>query len=785
MAHLLLVDDNEEALVLLQKGLEMAGHQVFTATNGQEALDTLAAQPVDCVVTDVLMPEMDGFQLCREVRRDPARGDLPFLFYSAAFHDDEACRLAESLGGVRFLPKPQRLADLLAAVEEILASRPEPPPAAADHCGFDARHRRLIGRTLEEKVRELELYRRIVDGAMDGIALLDGEGCYLSQNPAHRRLFGYADEELAGRSIALVVDEGVEEILDQCRSRGRFHGRVTGVAKDGRRLCLEVAAATLSSPDAGAAPCRVVFCRDVTAEEEAQRRIGTLSRAVEQSPVGVMITDASGTIGYANPRFAEISGYGAEELAGMEARRLLSAGTPEQVYDEMWRTILAGRVWRGELLSRRKDGSEYWAEVRIAPLRADGGRIVNFVGYLEDATERRQWQEERALLERQLLHAQKMEALGTMAGGIAHDFNNILTAILGYVELAELQLPPGSPVLNDLRQVGEAGRRAAALVRQILFFSRRLPGQLTRRKLDLNEVVQEVLAMLQRIIGEDVRIESRLDPAAWPVGGDPELLTQMLVNLVVNARDAMPHGGTVVIATANRVVDAAFCAHHLEARPGQYCCLSVEDTGTGMDEVTLSRIFEPFFTTKETGKGSGLGLSVVYGLVRDLGGWIDVASRPRQGSRFSVYLPRYAGAEQEGSAAGKEGGTVSALPAGRNEQILVVEDDPDIRRIVVAYLEGHGYRPLAAATAEEAMVLLEEREGELDLVFADVVLPGRSGLELARQVQEICPRCRILLTSGYTDIKARIDEIEELGLPYIDKPYRLPTLLAHIHDLLH
>ncbi|HHK60478.1 MAG TPA: response regulator, partial [Desulfobacterales bacterium] len=288
---------------------------------------------------------------------------------------------------------------------------------------------------------------------------------------------------------------------------------------------------------------------------------------------------------------------------------------------------------------------------------------------------------------------------------------------------------------------------------------------------------------LQRIIGEDVRIETRLDPEAWPVGGDPELLTQMLVNLVVNARDAMPEGGTVIIATANRVVDASFCAQHLEARPGQYCRLSVADTGAGMDEVTLSRIFEPFFTTKEAGQGSGLGLSVVYGLVRDLGGWIEVASRPRQGTTFYIYLPRYLAGE-EGCALEPRSDGISTLPAGRNEQILVVEDDPDIRRIVVAYLEGHGYRPLAAATAEEAMVLVEEHEGALDLVFADVVLPGRSGLELARQVREICPQCRILLTSGYTDLKSRIEEIKELGLPYIDKPYRLPTLLARIHDLL-
>jgi len=785
MADILLVDDNEEALVLLQKGLEMAGHRVATATNGREALEMLADRPVDCVISDILMPEMDGFQLCRAVRREPAGNRLPFVFYSGTFLADEDRQLAESLGNVHFLEKPQRLADLLDALERVLTERPPEGERPTDN-GFEARYSRVIGRKLEEKVRELELYRRIVENAMDGVALLDGDGCYLSQNPAHRRLFGYEDEELAGRTMALVVGEHLAEILDGCRSEGRFHGRMSGLAKDGRRLRLEVVAVALPSTRRSEEhPCRVVFCRDVTAQEEAQMRLRTLSMAVEQSPVGVMVTDPEGAIEYANGRFVEIVGYPLEELLGARPRILLSDKTPDSTYEELWRTILAGRIWRGEILSRRKDGCEYWADVRIAPLRDDGGRIVKFVGFLDDATERKRLQQERGLLERQLLHAQKMEALGTMAGGIAHDFNNILTAILGYLELAELRLPSDSPVLEDLRQVEAAGRRAASLVRQILFFSRRLPGQVVRRPLSLNEVVAEVLQMLGRIIGEDIRIETRLDPDLWLVGGDPELLTQMLVNLVVNARDAMPAGGTIVIATANRVVDAAFCSRHLEARPGQYCRISVEDTGVGMDEVTLSRIFEPFFTTKEVGKGSGLGLSVVYGLVRDFGGWIDVMSRPRQGTVFHVYLPRYVDgeettAEQEGAAVGDR-----VLPAGRGERILVVEDDPDIRRIVVAYLESHGYRPMAAATAEEAMVLVEEQEGDFDLVFADVVLPGRSGLDLARQVKEICPRCRVLLTSGYTDLKARIGEIERLGFPYIDKPYRLPALLTTIHELLH
>ncbi len=788
MAHILLVDDNEETLVVLQKGLEFAGHRMSTATNGREALEVLAHQSVECIVSDILMSEMDGFRLCRAVKEEPATRHLPFIFYTAAFLSDEDRELALSLGAVRFIPKPQRIADLLAEIEDALReSRLEddalPLCPANVPPSFNERYGRVISRKLEEKTRELELYRRIFEGALDAIAILDAAGCYIDQNPAHRQLFGYDDTELAGCTMSVIVGDFLADIEQQCQQQGMFRGRVAAKTKTGEDRTLGIALFTLPGKEESA-QCRVVFCRDVTDQQRAEEQLRTLSMAVKQSPVAVLITDAVGVIEYVNQGFTEITGYAPEEVIGKNPRCLQSGKTPRATYEELWNTILAGRPWRGEILNQRKDGTEYWADIRIAPLRDNDGRFVKFVAFQEDITEKKRLQEERAVLERQLLHSQKMEALGTMAGGVAHDFNNILTAILGYLELAEMRLPAQAPIRDDLRQVEAAGRRAAALVRQLLFFSRRMPGQFARMPVNCNEVIEELLKMLGRIIGEDIRIETRLDPDPWPVGGDPERLSQIIVNLAVNARDAMPEGGILTIVTANSTIDSEYCATHFDARPGQYLRLTVVDTGVGMDEVTLARIFEPFFTTKEIDKGTGLGLSVVYGLVRDMEGWIEVSSTPRRGTVFHIFLPRYTGKETVSMSETLDNGA-GAVPAGRRERILVVEDDPDIRRIVVTYLEEHGYRPLAAVTAEEAMVLIEEHKAAFDLLFADVVLPGRSGIDLALQVRELCPDCRILLTSGYTDLKARTHDIERLALPYIDKPYRLPVLLKIIYELLH
>lgn len=333
--------------------------------------------------------------------------------------------------------------------------------------------------------------------------------------------------------------------------------------------------------------------------------------------------------------------------------------------------------------------------------------------------------------------------------------------------------------MEDIKQVESAGLRAAGLVRQLLYFSRRQPGQQRRIPLNVNDLLNDLLQMIRRIIGEDIRMETRLDQDLWETGGDPERLSQIALNLAVNARDAMPDGGLLLFITRNRVIDTDYCQSRFEARPGQYVQLTVRDNGVGIDELTRNKIFEPFFTTKEVGKGTGLGLSVVYGLVRDLEGWIEVESELKKGTAFHVFLPRYTDAA--GDALQQ---TTKIRLLGNRQKILVVEDDEEIRRLVVTYLGEHGYVPLAAASAEEAMILFEQEGGDIAMLFTDVVLPGRSGVELAALIREQHPDCRILLTSGYTDLKARLYDIERLGVPYVSKPYRLPSLLDAIGRVL-
>ena len=390
----------------------------------------------------------------------------------------------------------------------------------------------------------------------------------------------------------------------------------------------------------------------------------------------------------------------------------------------------------------------------------------------------REAEEEKEKLQAQLLQAQKMEAIGILAGGIAHDFNNILTAIQGYTDLAMMKMDEADPLYRDLKQIDLSATRAANLTRQLLLFSRRQPMEFT--PINLNTTVDNLLKMLNRLIGEDITIKTELEPELWTVKADAGNIEQAIMNLTVNARDAMPEGGTLTITTENVNLDEDYCKTYTYARPGRFVCLTIEDTGIGMDKETIPHIFEPFFSTKGAGKGTGMGLSVVHGIVKHHEGWVNVYSEPGQGSTLKIYLPAVSLKPEEEP----EDAISQKDLQGSGENILLVEDEEGVREFATSALHENGYVIYEAASAEEALDIFEKEKGNFDLVFSDVVLPGKGGLELIDQLLSQKPDLRVLLSSGYTDQKSQWPVIRKRGFRFLQKPYALTDLLRGINEAI-
>jgi two-component system cell cycle sensor histidine kinase/response regulator CckA len=421
-----------------------------------------------------------------------------------------------------------------------------------------------------------------------------------------------------------------------------------------------------------------------------------------------------------------------------------------------------------------------WFNIVVDP-RVDGnGSPVGAVHVMSDITARKRAEEEKQQLEAQLFQSQKMEALGTLAAGIAHDFNNLLTTIYGNIQLVVEEIPEADPLQTNLSRIKDASIQATALMRKLMLFCSSQPTVYTTR--DINRVVSDMMKMLERIIGEDVVVRVALEPDVWSVRADAAKLEQVLMNLAINARDAMPKGGDLTVRTENAVISLRDSQEHPEAREGKFVCLSAQDTGVGMSPDILSRIFEPFFTTKRRGRGTGLGLSVVHGIVKEHKGWITVESSPGNGATFRIYLPA-SGSIAEGE---KEVEPVVSLPSlrGNGERILVVEDDESVRDFLRRGLSKNGYEVMEAATAKEAFAIFEKEGRKLDLLFSDIVLPDDTGPRLAELFFKLKPGIGILLSSGYSDEQSVWLANQQHNCVYLQKPYSLEDLLKSVRSAL-
>ncbi|MBN2706816.1 MAG: PAS domain S-box protein [Deltaproteobacteria bacterium] len=498
---------------------------------------------------------------------------------------------------------------------------------------------------------------------------------------------------------------------------------------------------------------------------------GRLLSAIEQAGEMIIITDAEGNIQYVNPAFERVTGYTRAEVVGKNPRLLKSDEHPPSFYRRLWHTVSGGAVFQERLVSRRKDGGIFTEAATISPVRDPTGQITSYVAVSRDITE-------QLSLEKQFQQAQKMESVGRLAGGVAHDFNNMLSVIIGYAELALDGLKPKAPLTAELHEILNAARRSAEIARQLLAFARK--QTISPQVIDLNERVEHMLGMLRRLIGEDIDLAWLPQRPLWSIKIDPTQIEQVLVNLCVNARDAIAGVGKITIETRTRTFDEAYCAEHHGFVPGEFVLLAVSDDGCGMDKEILASIFEPFFTTKSASQGTGLGLSMVFGIVKQNEGFINVYSEPGEGASFRIYWPRHVGEVR--NAVPEQ--TAWDMPLGRGERVLIVEDEPGIREMLQSLLERLQYRVLAAKTPGEALELARGHRDEISLLITDVVMPEMNGNELAGKMHELCPTLKIMFMSGYTANVIAHRGVLEDGVHFMQKPFSLQEMAAKVREVL-
>ncbi len=493
---------------------------------------------------------------------------------------------------------------------------------------------------------------------------------------------------------------------------------------------------------------------------------------LESASQAIIAVDAAGRIVLANARTQEIFGYSREELLGGSIEMLLPESSRHRHVQERADYIANPRVRPMgigmELAGRRKNGSEFPVEVSLSYIRTPDG--VFAIAFVTDISQRKN-------LEEQLLHAQKMEAVGRLAGGVAHDFNNMLTVISGYNQMILDLLSPQDPMRGYAEEILKAADRAAALTNQLLAFSRRQIVQ--PRVINVNEVLSHTEKMLRRLIGEDVVLSLSLNPLTGNIKADPGHLEQAIFNLATNARDAMPEGGRLTIETTNATLDDTYVRTHLGVVPGDYVMIAVSDTGHGMDVETKRRIFEPFFTTKERGKGTGLGLATVYGIVKQAGGDIWVYSELGRGTTFKLYFPRVS--EPVSDAQGS--GSVAPAPAG-SETVLVVEDEQGVRDLTGKILKNLGYTVLTAASGSDALEISRKHPAPISVLLTDVVMPHMSGSQLAAELRRNRPEMKVIYVSGYTETTVLDHGVLDPGLDFLAKPFTREGLSRKLREVL-
>jgi PAS domain S-box-containing protein len=637
-------------------------------------------------------------------------------------------------------------------------------------------------RRAEEESRRLA---SVVRHSLEIINLATPDGIMVFLNDAGKKIFGISEEEIARTNILDVIPEHLrdkvrQEVLPAIVEKGYWEGEIQYLnLKTGHLTDVHASSYRITDPETGAMQYLASVSQDITERKRDEKTIMLHAAVMETVAEGIFLIGLEDNIiKWTNRKLEELFGYGPGEMVGMHVDKVNAPTekTPTETRISIVDVLRQSGAWHGEVENIKKDGTHFWSYIHVSVFNhPEYGAVM--VAAHTDITKRKREEEERVKLQEQFLQSQKMEFVGRLAGGVAHDFNNMLGVILGHVEMAMEQVSPAESLHADLTEIRRAASRSADLTRQLLAFARK--QVVTPRVLDLNETVEGMLKMLRRLIGENIHLAWMPGTNLWPVRMDPSQLDQVLANLSVNARDAISGIGKVTIETKNVHHDEAYCADHVGCVPGDYVLLVVSDNGCGMGKEILDKLFEPFFTTKETGKGTGLGLATVYGIVRQNNGFIDVLSGPDQGSTFRIHLPRYLGeAEQTQRLENQE-------PDMRGQEtVLLVEDDPSLLQLTKRMLEKQGYRVLAAATPGEAIRLGKEHAGGIQLLITDVVMPEMNGQDLVSTLHSVDPNLAHLFISGYTaDVMAHNGALPE-GFCFLQKPFSRRGLAAKVREVL-
>jgi PAS domain S-box-containing protein len=627
----------------------------------------------------------------------------------------------------------------------------------------------------EEELRwRTAFFEAQVDSALDGVLVVDSQGMKVVQNQRMNDLWKIpphiAENKDDARQIQFVAErtkypkQFIQKVL-------HLYAHPDEVSQEEIELVDGTVLDRCSSPvrdKAGRYYGRIWIFHDVTERKRSEESVARLAKAVEQSAETIIITDTRGTILYTNPAFEKTSGYTCAEALGQNPRILKSGKHDALFYRQMWNVLTQGKDWRGHFINRRKDGTLYEEDVSISPVRNVHGVIVNYVAAKRDVTREVQ-------LEAQFRQSQKMEAVGQLAGGVAHDFNNILSIIQMQSDLLKGAGGLSAGQLEFVDEIGATVKRAGSLTRQLLLFCRK--GVFEPTDLDLNQSISEMTKMLQRSMGENIHVQCKFGDEGLFVHADAGMIDQVLMNLVVNARAAMPHGGRLFIETSGVELDEFAASQSVQARPGAFVCLSVSDNGCGIPPEILPRIFEPFFTTKG-GKGTGLGLATVFGIVQQHQGWINVYSEVGHGTTFRMYLPRL------GNIVPRSSRTAPVVQGG-DETILLVEDDPALLVSAQKCLSQLGYHVLTAATGGKALKILKQNRGEIHLLLTDLLMPGgMTGRELAQSALQENPKLKVIYMSGYSaEVLDNVFPSQE-GFSFLTKPFAVSRLAQVIRENL-
>lgn len=677
MKKVLIVDDVAENRYILEKVL--GGHQmeVMSAQNGQAALDKAYANPPDLIISDILMPVMDGYTLCKIWKSDDHLKNIPFIFYTATYTDPKDETFAKNLGADLFIIKPQEPNVIIETIKEIIEKDHVVQSAQYQPLGsemeFFRQYNEILFRKLEKKVLDLELL--------------------------NRRL-----------------NQEIEE------------------------------------------------------HKQTEEKLFKLSQSIEESPVAFVLMDVNGNLEYVNPQFFRISGYAPRNMIGLNVKSLQPTGSQTDDFQEAWESVGADNIWRGEMQIKKQDGECFWAYLTLLPLKNPEGRVNSMMMIMEDTSEKRQ-------LEAQLIQSQKLEGIGQLAGGVAHDFNNILTAIIGYAQLVYLNMQSDDTNRGHIKHILDYSEKAATITKSLLAFSRKQTTNLSC--FNVNDLISDFQKLLLRLMPENIEIQTQFTSQKLSVLVDQVQLEQVIMNLATNARDAMPDGGLIIIATNMTEIDQEFIKSNGYGRTGSYAQITMADMGRGMNRQTLDKIFEPFFTTKEPGKGTGLGMTIVYNIVSRHNGFITVESEPGKGTRVRILLPIVQAAEDVNGSKTEE-----YIEQGGARTILVAEDDSGIRDLITTILTERGYEVIGVADGVEAVKQFSENREKVSLVMLDGIMPKKNGREAYREIRAMKPDVKVIFMSGYLENMLDFDHLMEREIHFLQKPVLPLDILKKIQELL-